>query len=78
MKVVGSATIAMPRAVQLRFLSTAANALLTCAIHACTCSVGKALQRIGTPFYIWKRADCFIKIRLEIGDVLFVEAQVTI
>jgi len=78
MEVVGSATIAMARAVQRRFRSIAADALLTCAIHACTCSFCKALQRIDTLCYIWKQAGCFIKIRMEFGDVLFVKAQVTI
>lgn len=78
MKVVGSVTIAMLRAVQLCIPSIAAYALLTCAIHVRTCSFRKTLQRIDTLCNIWKQAGCFIKIRMEFGDVLFVKTQVTI
>ena len=78
MKVVGSVTIAMLRAVQLCIPSIAAYALLTCAIHARTCSFRRTLQRIDTLCNIWKQAGCFIKIGMEFGDVLFVKTQVTL
>ena len=78
MEVVGSVIIAMLRAVQLCLHSIAAYALLTCAIHACTCSFRTALQHIDTLCNIWKQAGCFIKIGVEFGDALFVKAQVTV